>query len=163
MVTKSFSVPDGDEDTWFDIAIKKFDANAKVHYALLQTLNDDILRVFHCKSSHEIWSHLVVTHEGTSQVKRVKINLLHSQYENFSMNENESIDDMVIKFTKITNGLTFLGNEIDNDQKTRKVIWALPSSWEVKKTTLKEFNDKEEMELISLIGNLKIHEIERKK
>ena len=33
---------------------------------------------------------------------------------------------------------------------------------EVKATTLKELNDKEKMELISLICNLKTHEIERK-
>ena len=40
-MTKLFSVPIGDEDTWSDIAIKEFDANAKAHYALLQALNDD--------------------------------------------------------------------------------------------------------------------------
>ena len=40
-VSKSFSVPTGDEDTWSDIATKKFDANAKAHYAMLQALNDD--------------------------------------------------------------------------------------------------------------------------
>ena len=77
-VTKSFSVPDGDEDIWSEIATKKFDANVNAHYALHQALNDDdIARVFHCKSAHEICSHLVVTHKGTSQVKRVKIDLLH--------------------------------------------------------------------------------------
>ena len=69
---------------------------------------------------------------------------------------------MVIKFTKITNGLASLGDAIDNDQKVQKVIRALPPLWEVKATTLKELNDKEEMELIDLIGNLKIHEMERK-
>ena len=78
------------------------------------------------------------------------------------MQENEFIDDMVTKFTKITNGLASLGNCIDNDQKVRKIIRALPPSWEVKPTTLKELNDKKEMELISLIGNLKTHEMERK-
>ena len=95
---------------------------------------------------------MLVTHEGTSQVKRAKIDLLRSQYENFWMQENETIDDMVTRFTKITNGLSSLGNAIDNDQRVRKIIRALPSSWEVKATTLKELNDKEEMELIGLIG-----------
>jgi len=76
---KPFSVPIGDEDTWSDIVTKKFDANAKAHYVLLQALNDDdIARIIHCKFAYEIWTHLVVTHEGTSQVKRVKIDLLHS-------------------------------------------------------------------------------------
>ena len=72
-MTKPFSVPIGDEDTWNDIVTKEFDANAKAHYTLLQALNDDnIYRVIHCKFSFEIWSHLVVTHERTSQVKRAK-------------------------------------------------------------------------------------------
>ena len=66
---------------------------------------------------------------------------------------------MVTRFTKITNGLTSLGDATVNDQKMRKVIHALPGSWEVKGTILKELNDKEEMELIGLISNLKTHEI----
>ena len=65
-VIKPFSVPDGDEDIWSKIATKKFDANAKTHYALFQALNNDhIAGVIHCKSAYEIWSHLVVTHERT--------------------------------------------------------------------------------------------------
>ena len=54
---------------------------------------------------------------------------------------------MVTKFTKITNGLASLGDGIVNDQKVRKIIRALPPSWEVKATILKELNYKEEMEL----------------
>jgi len=77
-------------------------------------------------------------------------------------NENETITDMITKFTKITNGLTSLGDEIDNDQKMRKVICAFPPSWEVKSTTLKELNDKKKIELIGLIGNLKTHKIKKK-
>ena len=78
------------------------------------------------------------------------------------MHNNDTIDDMVRRFTKITNGLTFLGNAIDNDQNVRKVIRALSPSWEVKATIWKELNDKEEIKLIGLIGNLKTHEMERK-
>jgi len=123
-VTKSFGVPVGDEDTWFDIATKEFDVNAKAHYALLQALNENIARIIHYKFVYEIWSHLVVTHKGT-RVKRAKIDLLRSQYENFSMHEHGSINDMVTKFTKSTNSLSSLGDAIDNDQNVKKVIRAL--------------------------------------
>ena len=58
------------------------------------------------------------------------------------MHENDSIDDMVTRYAKITNGLTSLGDAIDNDQKVRKTIYTLPPSWEVKTTTLKELNNK---------------------
>ena len=101
-----------------EIATKKLDANAKAHYALLQALNDydeDIARVIYCQSAYKFWSHLVVTHEGTLQVKRAKIDPLRFQYENFAINENEFIDDMITKFTKITNDLSFLGDVIDDD------------------------------------------------
>ena len=109
-VSKPFSVPNDDEDTWSEIITNEFDANAEAHDALLQALNDDdIARAIHCKSPS--------CHAGgDTQVKTAKIDLLRSQYKNFAMNEEESIDGMITKFTKITNGLTSLGNEIDNDK-----------------------------------------------
>jgi len=69
---------------------------------------------------------------------------------------------MITRFTKITNGLSSLGDSIDNDQKVRMVIRALLQSWEVKSTTLKELNDKEEMDFMGLIKNFKTHEMENK-
>jgi len=69
------------------------------------------------------------------------------------MHENDSIDDMITRFTKITNSLASLDNAIGNEQKVRKVIRALPPSWEIKAIILKELNDKEEIELIGIIGN----------
>jgi len=78
------------------------------------------------------------------------------------MIDNESINEILTRFTKITNGLSYLGDKIDNDQKVRKVIRALLRSWEVKATTLKELHDKEEMNFSRFIRNLKTHEMERK-
>ena len=130
-LTKPFSKPEGEENTWSELT-QEFDANSKAQNALLLALNeDDLTRVIHCKSAYEIWQHLLVTHEGTSQVKRAKVDLLRSQYESFKIQENESINDMITKFTKIINALSSLGDEINNDQKVRKVIRALPSSWEI--------------------------------
>jgi len=45
--------------------------------------DDDLSRVINCKSTYEVWNDLIITHEGTFQVKRSKIDLLRSQYENF--------------------------------------------------------------------------------
>ena len=78
------------------------------------------------------------------------------------MLDNETIYEMLSRFTKITNGFSFLGEEIDNDQKVRKVIRALPKTWEVKATTLKKLNDHEEMDFSDFIGTLKTHEMKMK-
>ena len=37
-------------------------------------------RIMGCKSTKQIWDLLAVTHEGTSEVKRSKIDLLMSKY-----------------------------------------------------------------------------------
>jgi len=52
-----------------------------------------------------------------------------------------------------------LSKSISNDQMVRKIIRALLKSWEVKATTLKEYNDKEK---ITFMGNLKTDEMEIK-
>jgi len=58
---------------------------------------------------------LITTHEGTIQAKKTKIDLLSSQYDSFYILDGESIDDMLARFTTITNGLIFLGKPINND------------------------------------------------
>ena len=96
-ITKEFIEPHDDEDTWCEATAKDDEANAKAQYALTQALNnDDLSRVINCKLAFELWNDFIVTHEGTSQVKRSKIDLLCPQYENFYILDNESIDEMLI-------------------------------------------------------------------
>ena len=42
-LTKPYSVPVGEEDTWSDLTSKEFDANSKAQNALLFALNEDDL------------------------------------------------------------------------------------------------------------------------
>ena len=72
------------------------------------------------------------------------------------------INEMLTQFIKITNELLSLSDAIDNNQKIIKVIRALLKSWEVKTITLKELNDKEEMDFSGFIENLKTHEMKMK-
>ena len=55
-ITKLYVIPPSDdEDTWSVITVKKFEANTKAYYALLQALNDDdISRVINYKLAFEI-------------------------------------------------------------------------------------------------------------
>ena len=66
--------------------------------------------------------------DTSSSTYESKIDLLRFQYENFTIHDNDTIDDMVTRFSKISNGLSSLGDAIDNDQKVKKVIRALPPS-----------------------------------
>ncbi|GKD42707.1 hypothetical protein Tco_1267352 [Tanacetum coccineum] len=49
-------------------------------------------RIFMCNTAKEIWKTLLITHQGNSQFKDNKIDLLVQQYEQFIISEDESID-----------------------------------------------------------------------
>ena len=69
---------------WDERGRRNFQLNAKVVYTLQCVMDkNEYNRICQCKSAKEIWIILEVTHEGTNQVKKSKINLLVHNYELF--------------------------------------------------------------------------------
>ncbi|GJT93766.1 ribonuclease H-like domain-containing protein [Tanacetum coccineum] len=64
--------------------------------------------VFMCKTAKDIWQSLLITHQGNSQVKDNKIDLLVQQYEQFTILEEESIDSGFARFNTIITSLKAL-------------------------------------------------------
>ena len=118
-------------------------------------------RIMGCKSAKQIWDLLQVTHEGTNEVKRSKIDLLMSKYERFEMLHKESIQDMFTRFTNIVNELESLGRSIPIDEQVRKVLRSLPQDerWRSKVTALQESKDFTKFNLEQLNGSLLTHEL----
>uniref|UniRef100_A0A1S4CH61 Uncharacterized protein n=1 Tax=Nicotiana tabacum TaxID=4097 RepID=A0A1S4CH61_TOBAC len=83
-------------------------------------------------SSVEIWEALQTAHEGTTQVKQSKINMLTTEFELFRMKDDESIQDMHTRFTSIINELHSLGEIITRNKLVKKIPSVLPGSWESK-------------------------------
>ncbi|XP_075083276.1 uncharacterized protein LOC142167024 [Nicotiana tabacum] len=93
---------------------------------------DEYERISACQSAKEIWEALQTAHEGTTQVKQSKIDMLTIEYELFRMKDDESIQDMHTRFTSIINELHSLGDIIPWNKLVRKILSVLPSSWESK-------------------------------
>ena len=72
-----------------------------------------------------MWNTLQVTHEGTTDVKRSRINTLTHEYELFRMNQNEIIQEMQKRFTHIVNHLASLGKMFPNEDLINKVLRCL--------------------------------------
>jgi len=72
-----------------------------------------------------MWDTLQVTHEGTTDVKRSRINTLTHEYELFRMNLNETIQDMQKRFTHIINHLASLEKIFPNEDLVNKVLRCL--------------------------------------
>jgi len=96
-------------------------------------------RICACESAKEISDKLVVTYEGTSQVRETKINMFIHQYKLFKMQPGETIKEMFTQFTDITNNLKSLGKTYTNEEMVRKILHCLPKNkWGPKVTAIKE-------------------------
>ena len=87
-------------------------------------------------SANQIWHTLQVTHEGTNKVKESKISILIHKFELFKMKKNETIVEMITRFTDITNSLITLGKTYTQMELVRKVLRALTTEWEKKITAI---------------------------
>ncbi|XP_073221510.1 uncharacterized protein [Cicer arietinum] len=77
--------------------------------------------VSNCKTAKEMWDTLQQTHEGTTYVKRARINTLMHEYELFNMKKEESV--------------------IDNEQQINKVMRCLTREWQPKITAIADSKD----------------------
>ena len=135
--------------------------NLKAKNIITSTLGmDEYFRVSHCKNDKDMWDTLQVTHGGTTDVKRSRINTLTHEYELFRMKTNESIQDMQKRFTHIVNHLASLGRTFQNEDLINKVLRCLSREWQPKVTAITESRDLSIMSLATLFGKLQEHEME---
>ncbi|GKC40219.1 hypothetical protein Tco_1052603 [Tanacetum coccineum] len=120
-------------------------------------------RIFMCNTTIEIWKTLLITHQGNSQVKDNKIDLLVQQYEQFVISEDESIDSAFARFNTIITSLKALDEGYSSKNYVRKFLRALHPKWRAKVTAIEESKDLTSLSLDELIGNLKVHEMIIKK
>ncbi|GJW06539.1 retrovirus-related pol polyprotein from transposon TNT 1-94 [Tanacetum coccineum] len=106
---------------------------------------------------------MLITHQGNSQVKDNKIDLLVQQYEQFVISEDESIDSAFARFNTIITSLKALDEGYSSKNYVRKFLRALHPKWRAKVTAIEESKDLTSLSLDELIGNLKVHEMIIKK
>ncbi|XP_019226214.1 PREDICTED: uncharacterized protein LOC109207698 [Nicotiana attenuata] len=75
-------------------------------------------RISTYQSAKEIWEALQIAHEGTTQFKQSKIDMLTTEYELFRMKDDESVQKMHTRFTAIINELHCLGETIPRNKLT---------------------------------------------
>ncbi|GJT36338.1 hypothetical protein Tco_0926757, partial [Tanacetum coccineum] len=116
-----------------------------------------------CKTAKEIWDTLLITHQGNSQVKNNKIDLIVQQYEQFTILEEESIDNAFARSITIITSLKALDEGFSSKNCVRKFLRALHLKWRAKVTAIEESKDLTSLSLDELIGNLKVYKVIIKK
>ncbi|GKA94191.1 hypothetical protein Tco_0816177, partial [Tanacetum coccineum] len=122
-------------------------------------LRKEYERVFMCKITKEVWHTLIITHQGNSQVKDYKIDLLTQQYKKFSISSEETIDSGFTGFNATVTSLKSLDHDYSSKNHVRKFLHALPLKWRAKVTTIEKSIYLATLPLDELIGKLKVYEM----
>lgn len=111
---------------WDEKERRRIQYNLKAKNIITSALGmNEYFRVSNYRNAKEIWNTLQVTHEGTTDVKRSRINTLTHEYELFRMNQNETIQDMQKRYTHIVNYHASLGKIFPNEDLINKVFKCL--------------------------------------
>nr|GEX22696.1 copia protein [Tanacetum cinerariifolium] len=101
-------------------------------------------RIFMCKTAKDIWQSLLITHQGNSQVKDNKIDLLDSGFA---------------RCNTIITSLKALDECFSSKNYVRMFLRALHPKWRAKVMEIKESKVFTSLALDELVRNLKVHEV----
>ena len=127
---------------------------------LCALLKEEYTKVHNFESVKQMWNTLVVTYEGTSQVKRNKLSLLPHKYELLYMEEVKDIQSVFGRFQTILNELRSLGKTYDNYDHIDKILRSLSRKWRPQVTMLRAIKNLDSMSFEEFISTLKVHEQE---
>ncbi|OAY43379.2 hypothetical protein MANES_08G063666v8 [Manihot esculenta] len=149
---------------WSELEKRRVALNDKAIHILFCALSrSEYNKVCMKSTAKEIWDALVVTHEGTNQVKENKMESLIYQYELFKMKSDETISQMYDRFIEIIGGMKSLGKTFTNEELVKKILRCLPKEWLPKVTFLKDAKDLTKVQLDELLGNLIDYEMTLKR
>ncbi|KAL8108814.1 hypothetical protein AgCh_025054 [Apium graveolens] len=117
--------------------------DAKVRH-LMHSAIDNVMsnRVIHCKTAKEIWDALEIRCQGTDAIKKNRRTILTQE------------------FVKLLNDLSLVDKEYDLEDSNLKFLLALPESWDLKSTTIRDNYALDETTLDEIYGMFKTHELE---
>nr|KJB14009.1 hypothetical protein B456_002G106200 [Gossypium raimondii] len=111
-------------------------------------------QIYKYKSEKEVWDMLQNAHEATSVVKRFKLQILTTKFENLRMQENETIGEFYAKLCDFSNQAFAFGGDYSNAKLAKKVLRSLLDRFSIKATTIEEVKDIDTMCIDEPIGSL---------
>lgn len=97
-------------------------------------------------------------HEGVDRVKEVRLQNLHTEFENLQMGETQSVDEFAGKLTSLYNQIVSLGGKMEESVAVKKYLRVLPEKFVPVVTTLMYSSNLETKKIEEIRGSLKAHE-----
>lgn len=137
------------------MARKNYETNAKVVNALLGSLTEsEFVKFMQLNTTKEIWDKIILSYEGDTKVKSVKLQTLKIQYENLRIHNEERITNFFLRLDNIINCMRHLGETITDTTLVEKVSRSLTSKFESKMCDIEEKQGLQTLTIVQLHGNL---------
>lgn len=149
---------------WSPTELEKANFNSKAIHAIFNAVSMNQMKVIaNCEIAKEGWDKLQTKNEGTQSVKKSRLRILTTDFENLVMNDDETVADFHAKICDIANESYALGESYSNAKLVRKVLGALSKKFKSKVTSIEECRDVETLDLDELIGSLQTYEMTLKR
>jgi hypothetical protein len=148
------------EEEWTTAEDESSLANSRALNAIFNGVDQNVFRMIKkCNIAKEAWEILEITYEGTSKVKKSRLQLLTTQFERLTMKKDESIQEFYMNILDIANAFDTLGEKMSEEKLVRKILRSLPKRFDMKVTAIEEAQDISKMKIEELIGSLQNFEI----
>lgn len=117
------------------------------------------MRVCSLTVSKEAWDLLEVTHEGTSKVKKSKLQMLTTKFKELRMEQDEQFIAFYTKLQDLVNSKDSLGDPLKLEAIVKKILSSLLERFRQKVTPIEERKDIDKLVVEELIGSLQTFEM----
>jgi len=105
-----------------------------------------------------MFASLCANYEGSKKAREAKAFMLVHQYELFKMKDDESVEEMYLRFQTLVSRLQILKKSYVASDHVRKILRSVPARWRTKFTAIEEAKDLNTLSGENLVSSLKIHE-----
>ncbi|VFQ86980.1 unnamed protein product [Cuscuta campestris] len=122
-------------------------------------------KIKNLRTAMEIWQGLGKLCEGSKDLRKQKIEVLHEKFKSFKMLPGESFVLLDERFHMILNDLASLNHVLSPKGKNVMLLRSLPDEWYTKATAMEEGRNLENYTVQGLLDELRTyeHELEKKK
>ena len=148
-------------ENWEPAFIKKVEADAKATCTIQCGLTkEELNRVGPFSSAKELWEKLIELHEGTSETKVSKRDLLLNKLYNLKMQEGETASSLHARIQDILNSLHGIGQKVENRDIIRYALNSFPRNtlWASMVDAYKVSKDLSSLKLDELFSEFELHE-----
>ncbi|KAG7588504.1 Zinc finger CCHC-type superfamily [Arabidopsis suecica] len=149
-------------DKWTAVEKRLSSCNSKAKTAIYNAIDSSRFKLIsQCASAQKAWKTLENMFEGTTSVKRTKLDMLASQFENLRMEEEETVADFSAKLCDISNESFALGKVYKDKKLVKKLKRSLPAKFESKISAVEEAHNLDEMAFDEFVGILQAFELSK--